>query len=343
MTEVATSLYRPAGSLAADGWYVVLTPEAAGWRFSGLRVGVLGPGGSLAFDTGADEVAVLPLEGAFDVSADGEPDRLAGRPSVWAGPTDFLYAPPGTAIQVESAAGGRFAVATARAEPRFPVRHVPASAVGIELRGAGASSREVRNFARPDGLEADRLIAVEVLSPGGNWGSYPPHKHDEVREDETELEEIYHYVVADGPAGRGSPTSTSTARRTARRPAHDGPHGDVVLVPHGWHGPAMAAPGYDLYYLNVMAGPGEREWRACDDPAHAWVRANVGGSGGRSALAVRPEPARRKGRNHGVGSNRTDTFANRRASPGSTAVAPSCASSWRRSSARAASASTTRR
>ena len=48
--------------------------------------------------------------------------------------------------------------------------------------------------------------------------------------------------------------------------------GDVVLVPHGWHGPAMAAPGYDLYYLNVMAGPGERAWRACDDPAHAWVR-----------------------------------------------------------------------
>ena len=171
------------------------------------------------------------------------------------------------------------------------MRHVPASAVGVELRGAGASSREVRNFARPDGFDADRLIAVEVLSPGGNWGSYPPHKHDEMREDETELEEIYHYVVADGPAGPGlayqhvygtpdRPIDLLTTVRT----------GDVVLVPHGWHGPAMAAPGYDLYYLNVMAGPGERAWRACDDPAHAWVRDDLGEPAGRSTLAIRPEP-----------------------------------------------------
>jgi len=279
VTDVATGLYRPAGSLEAAGWSVVLTPESAGWAFSGLRVGALAPGGSLAFATAADEVAVLPLEGAFDVSVDGHRFALAGRPSVWAGPTDFLYAPPDTAIQIESAAGGRFAVATARAEPRHPVRHVPASAVAVELRGAGASSREVRNFASADRFEADRLIAVEVLTPGGNWGSYPPHKHDEVREGETELEEIYHYVVADGPSGPGlayqhiygtpdRPIDLLTTVRT----------GDVVLVPHGWHGPAMAAPGYDLYYLNVMAGPGDRAWRAPDDPAHAWVRDTWGGT-----------------------------------------------------------------
>ena len=273
MTEVATRLYRPAGSLAADGWSVVLAPEAAGWAFAGLRSGSLSPRGTLAFTTGADEVAVVPIEGAFDLDVDGNRYRLDGRRSVWAGPTDFLYAPPGTTIQIESAAGGRFAVATARAERRHPVRHVPASAVAVELRGAGACSREVRNFASADRFEADRLIAVEVLTPGGNWGSYPPHKHDEVRVGETELEEIYHYVVADAPSGPGlayqhiygtpdRPIDLLTTVRT----------GDVVLVPHGWHGPAMAAPGYDLYYLNVMAGPGERAWRACDDPAHVWVR-----------------------------------------------------------------------
>lgn len=268
-----TGLYRPAGSLAVDGWSVVLTPEDAGWAFSGLRAGTLAQGGSLAFESGADEIVVLPLEGGFDVVVDGELYRLVGRRSVWAGPTDFVYAPPGSSIDVSSSAGGRFAVATARGERRYPVRHVPASAVSVELRGAGASSREVRNFAAADRFEADRLIAVEVLSPGGNWGSYPPHKHDEVREGETDLEEIYHYVVADGPSGPGlayqhiygtpdRPIDLLTTVRT----------GDVVLVPHGWHGPAMAAPGYDLYYLNVMAGPGERAWRACDDPAHTWVR-----------------------------------------------------------------------
>jgi 5-deoxy-glucuronate isomerase len=268
-----TDLYRPAGSLAADGWSVILAPEVAGWRFCGLREGRLAPGGVLGFDTGEDEIALLPLEGSFDVTIDGEPYPLEGRPSVWVGPTDFIYAPPTTAIEVGSAAGGRFAVATARAERRHPVRYVPAAEVAVELRGAGSCSREVRNFASADRFEADRLIAVEVLTPGGNWGSYPPHKHDEVREGETELEEIYHYVVRDGPSGPGlayqhiygtpdRPIDLLTTVRT----------GDVVLVPHGWHGPAMAAPGYDLYYLNVMAGPGERAWRACDDPAHVWVR-----------------------------------------------------------------------
>ena len=79
MTDVATSLYRPLGSLAADGWSVVLTPEAAGWTYCGLRVGALEPGGSLAFATGSDEVAVLPLEGSFDVSVEGERYPLAGR------------------------------------------------------------------------------------------------------------------------------------------------------------------------------------------------------------------------------------------------------------------------
>jgi len=273
VTEVGTGLYRPAGSLAVDGWSIVLTPEGAGWAFAGLRAASLPRGGTLAFSTGADEVTVLPLEGSFDLTVDGKQYGLTGRASVWDGPTDFLYAPPDSSIEIESVAGGRFAVATARAERRHPVRYVPASAVSVELRGAGASSREVRNFASAHRFEADRLIAVEVLSPGGNWGSYPPHKHDEVREGETELEEIYHYVVADGPTGPGlayqhvygtpeRPIDVLTTVRT----------GDVVLVPHGWHGPAMAAPGYDLYYLNVMAGPGERAWRACDDPTHAWVR-----------------------------------------------------------------------
>jgi 5-deoxy-glucuronate isomerase len=273
VTEVAAGLHRPAGSLAQDGWSVVLTPESAGWRFSGLRAATLAPGATLAFDTGSDEVVVLPLAGRFDVGVDGSTHVLAGRPDVWSGPSDFLFAPPGTTVEVASREGGRFAVASARAERSHPVRYVPAADVAVELRGAGACSREVRNFAAADRFQADRLIAVEVLTPGGNWGSYPPHKHDEVRDGETELEEIYHYVVADGPAGPGlayqhiygppdRPIDLLTTVAT----------GDVVLVPHGWHGPAMAAPGYDLYYLNVMAGPGERAWRACDDPAHVWVR-----------------------------------------------------------------------
>ena len=115
----------------------------------------------------------------------------------------------------------------------------------------------MRNFAPPAAFEADRLIAVEVVTPGGNWSSYPPHKHDEERPAEAILEEIYYYEVAAGPAGPG--LAYQRVYGTPERPidvlAEVG-HGDVVLIPHGWHGPSMAAPGYDLYYLNVMAGPG---------------------------------------------------------------------------------------
>jgi 5-deoxy-glucuronate isomerase len=280
VTAAASSLYRPAGSLADGGWSVVLTPESAGWRFSGMRAATLPAGAGLAFETAGDEVVVLPLAGAFDVTADGQTYHLEGRESVWAGPSDFVYVPPGCGVEVSSAGGGRFAVAAARADARFPPRYVPATDVAVELRGAGACSREVRNFASALWFEADRLIAVEVLTPGGNWGSYPPHKHDEMRDTETELEEIYHYIVTDGPAGPG--LAYQHIYGTADRPIDlltTVATGDTVLVPHGWHGPAMAAPGYDLYYLNVMAGPGERAWRAPDDPSHTWVRETWGDQG----------------------------------------------------------------
>jgi 5-deoxy-glucuronate isomerase len=113
-----------------------------------------------------------------------------------------------------------------------------------------------------------------VLTPGGNWSSYPPHKHDTERDGESVLEEIYYFEVTDGPGGPG--LAYQRVYGAAERPVDvlaEVRTGDVVLIPHGWHGPSMAVPGYDLYYLNVMAGPGpERAWKICDDPAHGWVR-----------------------------------------------------------------------
>lgn len=273
-TTPARSLYRAAGTTAADGWSLIVTPESAGWGHAGLRVADLPPGGRIAFATGEDEAIVLPLAGSARVTCDGEALDLAGRPGVFSGPTDFAYLPRDASIVLESRDGGRFALATARADRRLPFRHGPSTGVPIELRGAGASSREVRNFASAAAFEARRLMAVEVITPGGNWSSYPPHKHDEDRPGEAVLEEIYYYEIAPGPAGPG--IGYQRVYGTADRPLDvlvEVRDRDVVLVPHGWHGPSMAAPGYDMYYLNVMAGPGpERAWRISDDPAHAWVR-----------------------------------------------------------------------
>jgi 5-deoxy-glucuronate isomerase len=261
--------HRPAGSAASDGFAVDISPESAGWGFSGLRVLELPAGGGRRLDTGADEVIVLPLAGACTVEADGQRAELAGRASVFAGVSDFAYVPRESALTVASQRGGRFALASARAKRRLPFRHVAAKDVPVELRGAGACSRQVNNFGVPDVLDADRLIACEVLTPAGNWSSYPPHKHDEDRPGESVLEEIYYFEVArDGIAYQrvyGTPERPIDLLAEVRS-------GDVVLIPYGWHGPSMAVPGYDLYYLNVMAGPGRRSWLICDDPAHAWVR-----------------------------------------------------------------------
>jgi 5-deoxy-glucuronate isomerase len=263
-----------AGTIVHDGLDLLVTPESAGWGFSGLAVLTLAAGERRTWSTGDAETLVLPLSGACTVTYDGETVALAGRPGVFSGPTDFAYVPRDAEITVASEAGGRFALPSARCERRLPFRHQPADQVPVELRGAGQASRQVNNFCTPGSFEADALIACEVLTPGGNWSSYPPHKHDQSTATESELEEIYYFEVADGPDGPGfgyqrvyaSPGNDIDVLTEVRT-------GDAVLIPHGWHGPSMAAPGYDLYYLNVMAGPDdERTWQICDDPSHAWVR-----------------------------------------------------------------------
>ena len=174
--------------------------------------------------------------------------------------------------------GGRFALCGARATTAAPARYGPAEGVGVELRGAGQASRQVNNFCTPATFEADKLIAVEVLTPGGNWSSYPPHKHDEERPGRGAagggLLLRGRPAVPTGHARHGLPAGLRAPGRARRSTcAPRSAPATSILIPHGWHGPAMATPGYDLYYLNVMAGPGpERAWLICDDPAHAWIR-----------------------------------------------------------------------
>jgi 5-deoxy-glucuronate isomerase len=248
-----------------------ITPESAGWGFSGLKVLELAPGQEHAFDTHDDELIVLPLNGAATVRTDGQTFTLEGRESVFAAVTDFVYVPRDAQVALASERGGRFALPSSRAGRRLEARYVPADQVPVELRGAGQASRQVNNFCSPDAFEADRLIAVEVLTPGGNWSSYPPHKHDEeIPGVETALEEIYYFEVANQGFGYQRVYSSGPGREIDI--TKEVRTGDWIVMPHGYHGPSMAAPGYDLYYLNVMAGPGERAWRFTDDPAHAWIR-----------------------------------------------------------------------
>jgi 5-deoxy-glucuronate isomerase len=229
-------------------------------KYTGLRV--LDLDGTETITTRDTEVLVLPLAGACAVEVANQRFDLTGRAGVFEGVTDFAYLPRDAEARLTGR--GRIALPSARTDRGLPARYGPADQVPVELRGAGNCSRQVHNYCMPSTFDADRLLVCEVLTPGGNWSSYPPHKHDEAREGESVLEEIYYFEVADGGMGYQRVYGTTDVLAEVRT-------GDVVEIPHGWHGPSMAAPGYDLYYLNVMAGP-ERAWLISDDPAHAWVR-----------------------------------------------------------------------
>ncbi|WP_369246720.1 5-deoxy-glucuronate isomerase [Streptomyces sp. R41] len=267
--QQTNELYVPKGTTADANYALDIDPKRAGWTHSSLRIVELGPGGTHTFTTGDSEWIVLPLNGGCAVQVeDDEEFQLLGRQSVFAKVSDFAYVPRDARAQIASGAGGRFALAGAKCERRLPARYGPAPEVPVEDRGSGNCARKVRNFASADAFDCDRLIAVEVITPGGNWSSYPPHKHDEHRPGiESRLEEIYYFEI-DGPNGFGY-------QRVF--PSHEGGSdvlaevrtGDAVLVPDGWHGPSIAQPGHTMYYLNVMAGPGEeREWRICFHPEH---------------------------------------------------------------------------
>lgn len=273
--------YIPARSGTAP-YLVDVTPESAGWTESSLKVVELESLQGLTLDTGETEVMILPLSGDGTVGSGNETFELSRRASVFDGPADMVYIGVGNSYALRGE--GRFAICGARATRRLANRRVAAAEVPVELRGTGNCSRQVHNFGTAGVFEADSLIACEVITPGGNWSSYPAHKHDENSAVESALEEIYYFEIDSGGAPDVAPVGARGSRGFGYHRVYGTPErpievleevrdGDVVLVPHGYHGPSVAAPGYDMYYLNVMAGPGqERAWKIVDDPEHAWLR-----------------------------------------------------------------------
>jgi 5-deoxy-glucuronate isomerase len=245
--------------LEAGSWEQV-TPESAGWQH--LSFGVRS--GSFSAETGDDEIAIVPLSGGgCRVSAEGETWKLAGRANVFAGMPWTLYLPRDTAYRVEGDA--EVAICGARCERRLEPVLVRPDDVEVEVRGAGNATRQINHLVKPE-FPAERLLVVEVFTPSGNWSSYPPHKHDEDNPPgEVVLEETYYYRT-DGFAVQRlySPRHGLDLTATVR-------DRDLVLVPYGYHTTA-AAHGYDLYYLNALAGD-RRSMASADDPELAWIRA----------------------------------------------------------------------
>lgn len=258
------------------GWRKI-EPADAGWTYISFSVETLAAGDSLSLADDGQERALVPLSGTASVQAGAEEWKLGGRRTVFDGLGWCLYLPRDTPARLTAVEDLEIAIAAAPATEKLEPVLVSPDDAEIELRGGGNASRQVNSLMLPD-FPADRLHVVEVWTPGGNWSSYPPHKHEQDRDGEAELEETYYYRLRDAENGWALQRVYSPDRDfELSQPVRDG---DLLLIPWGYH-TTVAAHGQDLYYLNVLAGPApKRTLQAFQDPClksaqEDWPRAGL--------------------------------------------------------------------
>jgi 5-deoxy-glucuronate isomerase len=239
-----------------------VTPESAGWSYVSFEAATPPLDGS----TGANELCIVVIAGACTVRSSHGAWEVGGRPDPWSGLPDAVYLPPGTGYSVEG--DSEVGLCSAPAASGAEARVLPGGRVVVETRGHGAHERTIRPILMGDEA-ADSLLVCEVLTPAGHWSSYPPHKHDrDAMPEESFLEETYYHRVRPPQGFALQRVYTADGSLDETVAVRDG---DVVLVPRGYH-TVSAPPGYDLYYLNVMAGP-TRAWAVANDPDHEWTMA----------------------------------------------------------------------
>jgi 5-deoxy-glucuronate isomerase len=255
-------LVRPDPQPADDGTLLTITPESAGWGHVGFEVLFLDANRTAQRSTQARELCVVAVEGRCVVRSEHGEWEIGGRADPWSGAPGAAYLPPGTDLELEGT--GEAALCWAPANGGAPARVLEPS--DVEVRGTGTYERRIHNILMGD-READSLLVTEVLTPGGHWSSYPPHKHDrDAMPDESFLEETYYHRVAPAHGFGLQRVYTADGELDVAVAVRDR---DTVLVPRGYH-TVSAPPGYDLYYLNVMAGP-TRAWAISNDPDHEWM------------------------------------------------------------------------
>jgi 5-deoxy-glucuronate isomerase len=242
-----------------------VTPESAGWSYVGFEA--LRVSAPVERSTAAGELCIVVISGTVSVrSVYGDWRGLGGRPDPWSGLPDAVYLPPGTRYVLEGA--GEVGLCAAPADEGAEARVLPGDSISVETRGHGAHERTIRPILMGDEA-ADSLLVCEVLTPAGHWSSYPPHKHDrDAMPEESFLEETYYHRISPPQGFALQRVYTGDGELDETVVVRDG---DVVLVPRGYH-TVSAPPGYELYYLNVMAGP-VRAWAVANDPDHEWTMA----------------------------------------------------------------------
>jgi 5-deoxy-glucuronate isomerase len=261
---MADLLVRPRGT---HGKVHDITPESAGWGFVGFGLYRLLPGETASELTGEREVILVLVEGKARISANELDFGLLGeRMNVFERlKPHCVYVPDGSKWQAIAETACTLAVCSAPGKGGHAAGII--SNIGYEVRGKAANTRYIHPIAMEDNDVADSLLVTEVFTPAGNWSSYPPHRHDEDNFPEmTYLEETYYHRLNPAQGFGFQRVFTEDGSLDETMAVSDG---DVVLVPKGHH-PCGAPYGYEMYYLNVMAGP-LRKWRFQNHPDHAWI------------------------------------------------------------------------
>ena len=282
MQYTADNILVKPGLFSEDPDLIVsITPEKAGWEYISFQVRRLAAGRSWSFETGENELVVVNLSGRYTVSSNrGQWSGIGSRKDVFAGAAHALYLPRRSEFTVTAEQSGEFAVAWAPTDRDHQPWLIEPEDVPIAVRGGDNVSRQINDLL-PSDSPVHRLVLVEVYTPGGNWSSYPPHKHDIHLEDhdgsllEADLEEVYFYKIdkPDGYAYQRVYTDETSPLHKAGHPIDAlvrAENNCAVLVPEGYH-PVVSAPGYTTYYLNVLAGSAQTLANQ-DDPKYTWVK-----------------------------------------------------------------------
>ncbi|MER3405373.1 MAG: 5-deoxy-glucuronate isomerase [Chloroflexota bacterium] len=276
-----TLLRRQRAAPGPDGKLVAITPTQAGWQYVHFAAYRLPRGAVLQGEAGGNETALIVLGGRCTIATgDRSFQDIGRRRDVWDRlPAYVLLRPPGSPYHLEAVTELHLPVAGAPATAAPPARPITPEEIVTEHRGEGQTFPDIHQ-PLPPVAAAERLLVVEVLTPSGNWSSFPPHKHD--TKDllhESYLEETYYDQIR--PSAGFALQWVYTADRSLDEAVAPG-DGDLVLVPRGYHTVA-AMPGHECYYLNVMAGPG-RAWNVQVGPAYAglmnWRKPPVAGGSG---------------------------------------------------------------
>lgn len=263
---MANLLYRPFGT---HGKVHHITPEIAGWRYVGFGLYRLRPGETVSEQTGTNEVILVMVEGKAKLTgADRDWGEVGERMNVFEKTAPHcLYLPNGTDWQAEATTECVIAVCAAPGKGGHEARRIGPDGITLTQRGKGTNTRHINNIAMENEDYCDSLLVTEVFTPAGNWSSYPSHRHDE---DDfpriTYLEETYYHRLNPADGFGVQRVYTDDLQLNETMAVHDG---DVVCVPRGHH-PCGAPYGFEMYYLNVMAGP-LRNWRFVPAPEVEWI------------------------------------------------------------------------